>query len=67
MNNEKIENALDEFAQMIAESQQTPLVATEPFEQYQHQIKAKIYAEGNQFRERFVKGYLAIKKELENS
>lgn len=66
MDPENIDMALDEFAKMIAEETRTPLQTLEPFDQYQHRIKAKIYSEANHFRERFIKGYKVIMQELEH-
>lgn len=64
MDKENIEEILKEFAELIAEEVQIPQEAEEPFDQYQHRIKAKIYSESNHFRERFVNGYKAIAQEL---
>jgi len=67
MEDNPIDQALDAFAQLIAEESQNSLETVDPYDLYQHRIKAKVFSNQNHFRERFVRGYHAIKDELEKN
>lgn len=67
MEEKDLDKALDEFAKIISEERQISPKTLEPFDLYQQRIKAKIFSEGNHFRDRFIKGYKLIMKRGEKN
>lgn len=56
---------IEELSQLIAEGMREQRTESlEPFEVYAERIKSKLYADPDQFRKRFIKGYQILLEEL---
>lgn len=64
--NEEVEKAIDSFIETYIESlRDTYNNPLEPFEAYSNRMRAEIYRDANEFKERFTRGFYILMEQLQ--